>query len=221
MLVSTVEDQSLGSSAFSVLQLCAPCASCISRTLPNAISMIVDPWLPLSPCFVSFAAIRCTRWQPRMMLQCHCLDCQRTTGSAFVVHLIIPESDLEICGETRMGLGPTGSGAGCELHTCSACNVIVWVRYRYHRVPVIAVRAGTLDHPGSVAPGAHIFVRSKQPWLSLPADCPAYEAGADRTTIWPAASLERYAALPPITRQASSSNTKPLVAMQTPPGSCS
>ena len=95
-----------------------------------------------------------------------------------------------------MGLGPTGSGAKCELHACASCGVIVWVRYRYHQVPVIAVRAGTLDDTHAVSPQAHIFVSRKQPWLQLPEDVPLFEDGADKRQIWPRESIERYEALP-------------------------
>lgn len=46
---------------------------------------------------------------------CHCEDCQRRTGSAFVVHLVVAENDFEIDGITRRVTLPTGSGAGCDL----------------------------------------------------------------------------------------------------------
>ena len=80
---------------------------------------------------------------PLFTQACHCTDCQRTTGSAFVVHTVIVEDDLKLQGETRMAVLPSGSGAGCELHACAQCAAYIWVRYRYHQVPVIAVRAGT------------------------------------------------------------------------------
>lgn len=134
---------------------------------------------------------------PLFTQACHCTDCQRTTGSAFVVHTVIVEDDLKLQGETRMAVLPSGSGAGCELHACAQCAAYVWVRYRYHQVPVIAVRAGTLDDPAAFPPQAHIFVRSKQPWLSLDDGIPQFETACTREEAWPAESVARYDALPP------------------------
>ena len=134
--------------------------------------------------------------EPLVTQICHCKDCQRTTGSAFVIHIVLCEMDLKISGQTEMSLGPSGSGAGCELHRCANCGVIIWVRYRYHRVPVIAVRAGTLIDPSQVKPAAQIFVDSKRAWLGVSPDIPAYSKGAERSEFWPAESIKRYDTLP-------------------------
>jgi len=134
--------------------------------------------------------------EPLFVQACHCTDCQRTTGSAFVVHIVIPESELRIRGRTTMSIAPTGSGQGCELHYCTTCAVFVWVRYLYQQVRAIAVRAGTLNDTNAVAPQAHIFVRSKQEWVLIPPDIPTFEGAADRSVIWPPESIARYDALP-------------------------
>lgn len=126
---------------------------------------------------------------------CHCLDCQRSTGSAFVIHAVIAQKDLTITGETRAGSFPTGSGAGSKLHFCTSCGTFVWAQYLYHQVPVIALRTGTLDNPHAVSPQAHIFVRSKQPWVSLPAEVPTFEQAYDRAQVWPPESVARYESL--------------------------
>jgi hypothetical protein len=57
------------------------------------------------------------------------------------------------------------------------------------------VRAGTLDNAAALAPDAHIFTRSRLPWVVLPADQPAFEIFYDRQTQWPAESRARRAAL--------------------------
>jgi hypothetical protein len=133
--------------------------------------------------------------EPMFTHACHCLDCQRTTGSAFVIHTVVARDDFAVEGDTRTATLPTGSGAGCDLTFCSECGTYITVRYRYHPVPVIAVRSGTLDDTGKVTPQAHIFTRSKQSWLSLPEDAPAFEEAYDRTQVWPADSVARYEGL--------------------------
>ena len=57
------------------------------------------------------------------------------------------------------------------------------------------VRAGTLDEPASVSPDAHIFTRSKLPWVALPESVTSFEIYYDTDALWPAESLERVRAL--------------------------
>jgi hypothetical protein len=45
-------------------------------------------------------------------------------------------------------------------------------------------------------PNAHIFTRSKQPWVGLPAAVPAFEVYYDTKALWPKESLERRRLLP-------------------------
>lgn len=129
---------------------------------------------------------------------CHCTDCQRTTGSAFVIHSVLLGDDLQVEGETKAGMLPSGSGAGCEIHFCAACGTYIWCRYLYHKVDVIALRVGTLDDTSQVSPQAHIFTRSKQPWLKLPEDVPAFEEALNRDAVWTAESIERYENASPV-----------------------
>ena len=53
------------------------------------------------------------------------------------------------------------------------------------------MRVGTLDQPSALTPQAHIFTRSKQPWMVLPEGVPAFERYYSTKELWPAASLER------------------------------
>lgn len=57
------------------------------------------------------------------------------------------------------------------------------------------VRIGTLDTPAALPPDVHIYTRSKLPWVRLPEGAPAFEAYYDSIALWPAASLERRAAV--------------------------
>jgi hypothetical protein len=63
-----------------------------------------------------------------------------------------------------------------------------------HRAPGenLFIRAGTLDAAHEIKPDVHIFVRSKVPWLELPADAVRFEAYYDFKDVWPAESLERF-----------------------------
>jgi hypothetical protein len=70
----------------------------------------------------------------------------------------------------------------------------VWSHYG-GRPALAFVRVGTLDDPRALPPDVHIYVRSKLPWIALPADVPAFSAYYDSKKLWPAESLERRKAI--------------------------
>ena len=57
------------------------------------------------------------------------------------------------------------------------------------------VRVSTLDEPHAIAPDAHIFTRSKVPWVVLPEGVRAYDIYYDMAREWPAESLARRRAI--------------------------
>ena len=125
---------------------------------------------------------------------CHCLNCQRQTGSAFVVNLLIEADRVELlAGEPEPVDVPRGRTQKQRIFRCPDCQVAVFSRYTSAKVRF--VRAGTLDDPSSVEPDVHIYTRSKLPWVALPDSTPAFRTYYDTAKLWPAASLERLAAL--------------------------
>jgi hypothetical protein len=122
---------------------------------------------------------------------CHCRDCQRQVGSAFVINAIIETDRIELqSGEPSPTPMPTDSGRVHDIYRCSACGTSLWSDYG-GRPAIRFVRATTLDDRGALAPDAHIFTRSKLPWVELPADTPAFDIYYDMMTLWPAQSLAR------------------------------
>ncbi|MGH6981901.1 MAG: GFA family protein [Stellaceae bacterium] len=132
---------------------------------------------------------------PMFVHCCHCLDCQRQTGSAFVLNALIETDRIVLAnGEPRPILVPTDSGRPHRIFRCPDCQIAVWSEYG-GVAKLCFVRIGTLDKPSEIAPDVHIFTRSKQPWVTLPADVPSFDAYYDSSKVWPAASLERRRAI--------------------------
>jgi hypothetical protein len=125
---------------------------------------------------------------------CHCLNCQRQTGSAFVINALIELDRVEVlAGEPQLVDVSRDDGSAQEIFRCPRCQTALYSRYGN---PVVAfVRAGTLDEPATVSPDAHIFTRPKLPWVALPGDVPSFEVYYDADSLWPAESLERVRAL--------------------------
>ena len=121
---------------------------------------------------------------------CHCLNCQRQTGSAFVINVLIETDRVEVlAGDPQPVAVPRSGGKKQKIWRCTACQVAVFSQYTSPRVRF--VRAGTLDDPSTVPPDVHIFTRSKLPWITLPESVPAFNVYYDTKKLWPAESLER------------------------------
>jgi hypothetical protein len=106
---------------------------------------------------------------------CHCLDCQRQTGSAFAINILIEAENVEVLGEAPEAvLYETGSGMGQRNFRCPHCKVSVWSIYNAAGDGARFVRAGSLDDPSQVEPGAHIFTATKLPWMQIPQGVPQF-----------------------------------------------
>ncbi len=125
---------------------------------------------------------------------CHCLNCQRQTGSAFVINLMIETDRVELLAAIPQPVEvPRDDGSAQRIFRCPSCQVAVFSEYG--RPEVRYVRAGTLDQPSGVSPDVHIFTRSKVPWIRIPEEVPAFEVFYDRKVLWPTLSLERLDAI--------------------------
>jgi len=132
--------------------------------------------------------------EPLFVHCCHCLNCQRQTGSAFVVNVLIEADRVErLAGEPGAVEVPRDDGSTQRIYRCPDCKVAVYSEYT--RPEILFVRAGTLDVPSSVEPDVHIYTRSKLPWVTLPESTPAFDGYYEAKALWPAASLERVRAV--------------------------
>jgi len=142
--------------------------------------------------------------RPMFVHCCHCKDCQRQTGSAFVLNALIESDRVQLLqGETREHPQPTESGRPHVIHRCAHCGTALWSNYGGRR-EMRFVRVGALDDPLALPPDVHIYTRSKLPWVVLPGDSAGattakralvFEAYYDSSKLWPTESLVRRQAL--------------------------
>ena len=132
--------------------------------------------------------------EPLFVHCCHCLSCQRQTGSAFVINLLIETDRVEVlAGEPQAIDVARDNGTMQTIWRCPACQIAVFSQYT--RPGIRFVRGGTLDEPRGVRPDVHIFTRSKVDWVTLPDDVPAFPVFYDVAELWPPESLDRVRAL--------------------------
>jgi hypothetical protein len=136
---------------------------------------------------------------PYVVHCCHCRDCQRESGTAFALNAVIESARFAYEGPAPLvDTLPSESGAGQVVMRCPQCHVALWSHYGGLDDKVTFVRVGTLDDPASCPPQAHLFVRSKQPWVVLDETVPAFDAfysGRDIPRIYGESGAARFRAL--------------------------
>ena len=137
------------------------------------------------------------RSEPMFIHCCHCLNCQRQTGSAFVVNLLIEADHLQLlAGAPHPVEAPRDRGRPQRIFRCPQCQVAIFSEYGSPEVRF--VRGGTLDDPTDIAPDVHIYTRSKVDWVTFPEGTPAFEEYYDHKKLWPSESLRRLEVVLPL-----------------------
>jgi hypothetical protein len=111
------------------------------------------------------------------MLNCHCLDCQRSSGAPFASGFIVRVSDIEITGTPKAYSVRAGSGSLVTRSFCSECGAPLFTRSA--AAPgFMSVRFPTLDNPSGFRPMLDIWTSSAQPWVCLSQGIPHFPQSA-------------------------------------------
>lgn len=140
----------------------------------NTTTRVRVPALPLTGgCSCGAVRYRVTG-APLSFWVCHCTECQRHTSSAFGQSLRIRGTDFEVDGTVRRIDRLADSGTARQGWFCPQCGVRIW--HGSIGSDEINVKAGTLDNTTWLMPAGHIWARSRQPFVQLPADGLIYDA---------------------------------------------
>jgi hypothetical protein len=97
---------------------------------------------------------------------CHCQQCQKQTGSAFVEVVAVKEGDFSIQGTLQTYTYAGDSGREKNAKFCSRCSTVVFIEAE--GFPGMAlIMGGTLDDPSWLKPTMALFCDSAQPWLAI------------------------------------------------------
>jgi hypothetical protein len=103
--------------------------------------------------------------QPEAVVLCHCDDCQRHSGAAFSVNVLIARDALEVEGVPRT-YQTTGSENGSlrDRLFCGDCGTPIFT-ILHEQLDVVIVKAGTLDDRVGLKPSVDVWWRRAQDWL--------------------------------------------------------
>jgi hypothetical protein len=105
--------------------------------------------------------------EPIRVSVCHCLACQRRTGSAFGFQARFPRDRVSIEGDSREYVRISDEGDPRTFSFCPECGGTVY--YVLGSAPdVVAVPAGAFADPGFPEPGRSVWESRKHAWVTLP-----------------------------------------------------
>lgn len=112
---------------------------------------------------VTFSAVA----EPMFVGLCHCKNCQKETGSAFVGVVGLPAPALTVTGKTTTYDSVGDSGSATHRSFCPTCGSTI--THSADVMPGLAmVNIGNLDDPSWAKPAMQIYCDSAQPWAILP-----------------------------------------------------
>jgi hypothetical protein len=110
---------------------------------------------------------------PVAMLNCHCRDCQRSSGAPFASGVIVLVSATEITGTPKTHSVRTTDGRLSTRSFCPDCGSPLFARGE--GVPeFMSIRFPTLDNQSEFQPTLDIWTSSAQPWVCLSQAIPHY-----------------------------------------------
>jgi hypothetical protein len=113
--------------------------------------------------------------EPVTYYACYCTDCQKRSASGFGLSMWVKRTSLQVTKGTPALQQLKGTdGSPRYQRVCASCGVRLWSEPpKYPELSVL--RPGTLDDAKQFTPVAHIWTRSKLPWVQIPEGAPRYE----------------------------------------------
>jgi len=107
--------------------------------------------------------------EPVRISVCHCLDCQKRTGSAFAAQARWPDERIVVRGESKTWVRIADSGHRATYSFCPECGSTV--AYIIEGWPgVVAVPMGAFADPDFPAPRFSVYENRKHPWTAVLGD---------------------------------------------------
>lgn len=106
--------------------------------------------------------------EPTRVSICHCLACQRRTGSVFGAQARFPRERATITGESRTWVRTGDEGSRVAFHFCPVCGATVHYAVEGYDDASIAIPVGAFADPGFPAPVFSVYEERMHGWVHLP-----------------------------------------------------
>ena len=116
--------------------------------------------------------------EPQVIVQCHCFQCQRRTGSPFGVIAYFRQDDVRLTGAPKTHRRTVeGADRSVTDYFCPDCGGTVYCMLDL-RPQHIGIAVGNFADPLFATPTRSVWTQHKHHWVSLPSGIPAFPQAA-------------------------------------------
>ena len=113
--------------------------------------------------------------EPLTAYVCHCITCQKQSGSAFGMAIVVPTDAIAVLeGDTSTFIKTADSGRESDCVFCPKCG-----NRLFHHIKADAamsmVKTGLLDDASDIIPVAHLWTSRALNWVTIPNDVLIFE----------------------------------------------
>lgn len=113
--------------------------------------------------------------KPLRMAQCHCVDCQRATGTGHASNATFLEQDVEVSGGTTSFASPSDSGNVLTRHFCPTCGARLFLTSKA-RPGMITFAVGAFDDSSWYEPQFVFYTKRRPRWDITTESVPHFDA---------------------------------------------
>jgi hypothetical protein len=106
--------------------------------------------------------------EPARVSICHCLACQRRTGSVFGAQARFAREQVAVSGTASEFVRFGDEGSRATFRFCPHCGATVYYTIA-DRPDMVAIPVGAFAEPGFPAPNVSVYEERMHPWVRLPA----------------------------------------------------
>lgn len=104
--------------------------------------------------------------EPAAVVACHCVDCQRRTGSVLGVGAYFHADQVTIKGDSRAYTRMSDAGNPFTTHFCPTCGTsLYWIAG--NKPDAVGVAVGGFADPKFPPPARSVFEHSMHDWMSV------------------------------------------------------
>lgn len=104
--------------------------------------------------------------EPVRVSVCHCLECQKRSGSAFAVQARWPDDRVELAGEASRWSQVGDSGNRATFRFCASCGATV--AYASEGMPgLTAIPVGAFADPAFPSPSYSVYEERRHRWVAI------------------------------------------------------
>ncbi len=113
--------------------------------------------------------------EPILMLNCHCLDCQKSSGGPFSTFVIVPKDAFSLLkGSPHFHASDSEAGGQTHRGFCRDCGspLLINSDAASH---IVAIRTSSLDDPSWFQLQMNVWTSDAHAWDQMSPDLPKFE----------------------------------------------